>query len=230
MTFQNAINNNQVTSINIVTFLASGTYTKPSNLLSAIVECVGGGGGTDGLGAPNANRCVVATSAGSGGYTRREYKASDLGATTTVTIGAGGLGGGIGPPTPGTAGGSTTFAAMTAGGGAKGATGAYSTDSTQNGGAGGTASGGDLNIAGSRGPNGSFFVGGGRALQQLIPVSAPSRLSPGGIMGSDLTPRAGGAYGGGASGHARINPGFTGEQAGAAGAAGIVIITELLGP
>ena len=230
MTTQNAVNNNQAVAINTVTFTSSGVYSKPNNLLMAIVECCGGGGGSDGLGAPAANRCVVASAGGAGGYVQKEYQASDLGPTTVVTIGTGGTGGGIGPPTPGTAGGTTTFDVLTAGGGAKGGTGAYATGSTANGGAGGIATGGDVNLPGSRGANGQLFIGGGRGLQQLIPLSSPSKLGPGGIMGSDLSARAGGVYGGGASGHGRINPGFTGEQVGAAGAAGIVIITEFLRP
>jgi len=41
----NALNNIQFTSVNMVTFTSNGTYTPPSNLLYAQIECGGGGGG-----------------------------------------------------------------------------------------------------------------------------------------------------------------------------------------
>jgi hypothetical protein len=88
----------------IQTFNASGTWTKPSSGTMAMIECWGGGGGgarynswTPGGG-------------GGGGYAMRWMPLSSLGATETVTIGAGGAGR-TGSNGNGSNGGTTTFGA-----------------------------------------------------------------------------------------------------------------------
>jgi hypothetical protein len=70
-------------------FLASGTWTKPSGITWVFIEAIGGGGG--GAGAVFAG--AAAGGGGGGGYASRLMLASSLGATETVTIGAGGAGG-----------------------------------------------------------------------------------------------------------------------------------------
>jgi hypothetical protein len=96
-------------------FTASGTWTKPAGLpddTPVYVEAWGGGGG---------GRSASNNAGGGGGaYAARWFRAGDLGATVTVTIGAGGA--------AQTAGGNTTFGtfltAFGGGGHTGGATGA----------------------------------------------------------------------------------------------------------
>lgn len=126
---------------NVESYLASGTWTKPEQGTWALIECWGGGGGgaDGGSGDPGSG-------GGGGGYNSRVVLLSDLGATETVTIGAGGSAGGNSPGN----GGNTTFGAwLTAYGGAGGA-GAGSGETTGGG-------GGGLYSAASDGVGGSGF-------------------------------------------------------------------------
>ena len=228
MPAQNAINNIQTSSTNIVTFTSNGTYTPPANLLYAVVECVGGGGGSAGVPAPGTLQVVTSSSAGSGGYVRKAYLRASLLPSVSVTVGSGGTGGAAGA-NPGNAGGNTTFLGLTAGGGQPGVGTASGATASADGGAGGTASGGDLNIAGYTGASASFQRDSTYYITNQAPVDTPSQTAGGGIYNPNQTARTGSLYGGGASGHARTDVFYPGSQAGAAGAAGIVIITEFLG-
>ena len=69
---------NSITTANILSVTIPGTYTYiPSSTMQyVIVECVGGGGGAPGSGA---------------GYAKSTLSASQVGASQTVTVGAGGL-------------------------------------------------------------------------------------------------------------------------------------------
>lgn len=72
-------------------YTANDTWTKPAGLKFIVVECRGGGGGGGGVGTTSG----AGTGAG-GGQGELSYKkilASALGATETVTVGAGGAGG-----------------------------------------------------------------------------------------------------------------------------------------
>lgn len=139
------------------TFLASGTWTKPTFGTIARIQTWGaGGGGTGGGGAATgSNNCP---GGGGGGYNERIIALSALGATETVTIGTGGTGGiqAVTPTPPGD-GGNTTFGSWLTGygggGGGDGSTG------TQVGGGGG----GPLGAASrtTAGAPGSPFSGAG---------------------------------------------------------------------
>ena len=76
---------------NVVTFTASGTWTRPANVRRILIYCLGGGGGGGG-GAVNAH------SAGGGSSGAIAVKWLDVTAiaSATVTVGAGGAGGASG--------------------------------------------------------------------------------------------------------------------------------------
>lgn len=135
-------------------FTSSGTYTKSARLKYIIVEGVGGGGDSNGS----------TNSGGGGGYFKKLILASNLSATTSVTVGANGA-----------TGGSTIFGSH--------ATGTGGTAS-----AGGTATGGDINISGGAGINsgsggtgGNYGIGGTSMLgNETDGDTAPSGYGVGG--------------------------------------------------
>ena len=150
-------------SFNFVTKTAtgSGTFTVPTDVYKLKVTCIGGGGGAGG-----AN-----SGGGGGGAGCIKVFAVTPGASYTYFVGAGG--------SAGTNGQDTTFSgtgvSMTAG---KGFAGAY-----VNGGAGGTATGGDLNISGQSGGNGTLDPYGG---------VAPFIGTGGSYNGGSASPNSGG--------------------------------------
>lgn len=181
-------------------FTSSGTWTKPSNLLYAIVEIVGGGGGGGGSNASS----YGGTGGGSGGYARKVFDNSSLSSTETVTIGAAGSAGSSG--SSGGAGGNSVFKTLTANGGGGG-------NCTGAGGLGGTSSGGDLNATGSS------ASGGTNTATKITSSGAPSYFGGGGASDGSSAGSNGqkGSGGGGAGGT---------SLSGGSGGAGLVIVTE----
>lgn len=129
----------------IVTFTASGTWTKDAGLKYVIVEGVGAGGGGGGTVDYAGGDGLGAFPGGSGGYFKKIIAAADLGATETVIIGTGGNGGS--PGNTGSTGGTTSFGSHAQSTGGIGG-------NTTTLGVGGTATGGDINIDGNDGISG----------------------------------------------------------------------------
>jgi hypothetical protein len=188
----------------VQTFTSSGTWTKPSGVTKVIVEVQGAGGsGTD------ANSSSSALNNGaSGGYVKKLIDVSSI-TSATITIGTGGA---ASSASSGNAGGDSVWSdgtnTLTAGGGGGGL------NTSFYGGVGGTAVGGDLNIAGQNGGayarrsggNSQFGYGG------IYGASAATGSDP------DSTGILPVGYGSGSVGV------YNGTSA--AGANGIVIVTE----
>lgn len=179
------------------------TWTKPAGLSHAEIEVQAPGGGS--RGSDTSTGTNITAGGGSGGYARRLMTAAELGSTETVQVGAGGLGSSASSdPDPATAGGTSAFGShITCTGGSPSA-------GTQ-GVAGGTATGGDINIEGSRSQSVS-------STSQLLGAGADSMLGKGGINVSNV-PQTPPGYGGGAAGAAD-------DAQGGDGAPGIIIVTE----
>jgi hypothetical protein len=207
---------------------ASGTYTKPADLKSLEVWCVGGGGGGGVAAATTAGQASGAGGGAGGGVASRLYKASDLAATVAYTVGAGGAGGTAGNGGNGLGGSPSTFAGLTGGGGNGGLFQAAtpSPGIGAGGGASANAVGGDLNLRSEPGDTGIAnphnrigFVLSGRggsnffATAVATPITNASAAGPAGNF-----PGGGGGGAGNGASQAIAN--------GGAGGAGAIILTE----
>lgn len=239
LTFNNSTKQTAAAPVNInINALTSGTsYTRPTNLLYALVIATGGGGGAGGADLGDTGSGSGSGGGGAGGTAIRMYTAAQLGATCAYVIGANGTGGSATNGTNGTAGGTTTFTpsgggtALSAPGGALGAgTGVPTVDGTAAGGVGGNPTGGVINIQGGDGDYGigadagEFGKGGGGG----------ASFWGGGATGTGrvtsaagVTGQSGRAYGSGGGGTGVVDS--TTGGAGGNGKPGVIFILEYLG-
>lgn len=201
-------------------FTANSTWTKRVNLVSADVIVVGGGAGGRSGGISPSSDSGNGAGGGAGGLSQGSFLAADLGATESITVGAGGTGG-IGPigagsaaATNGTNGGASSFGAhLSANGGI--------CQNFNGGGTGGTGSTQD-------GATGGY---GGRSNDpdKTAQTGSSATLAPGGGGGGGATDEGaastGGAAGGtgdsGDGGAAGGTPGGTGVPNGVNGGDGV---------
>lgn len=212
-------------------YTSNDTWTKPAGLHHIIVEVVGGGGGGGGTTAGTATNPGCAMAGGGGEYAKKKILEAALGATETVTVGAGGTAGAAGNNAGGTGGTSSLGTLVTAIGGTGGdgdSSGVATLPFTgiSSGGAGGTGgTGGDITIKGTTGLPGVKWsttvttgsVGGNSHLSGLIRSTTAGTTDEDGVAGA--------AYGGGGTGGRSTNNAGT-DRAGGAGAAGVVIVWE----
>lgn len=217
----------------VIQFFNSGTptYTPTSGMKFCIVEVIGGGGGGGGANSTGAGQVSNGGGGGGGGYARGVFTAAEIGASVSITIGAGGTAG-ANTGGNGGQGGTTIFGALTNATGGFGGIGGGTAAvvSTTLGGAGGVGSPGtgDFATIGSAGTNGAGSFAAGFAKGG---TGGCSYICGGGGVGACVnTGRAAGAvgstYGGGGGGSAVMasQTGF----AGGVGGIGCVIVTEFI--
>jgi hypothetical protein len=191
-------------TVDVQSFTAGGTWTKPANAALVLVDCAGGGAGGEKAGASAAGRGGAA-----GQRVERWIPAANVASTESVTIGAGGA--------PGTAantdtkGGDTSFGThvVAAGGGTPTdprvrwqGTSASAT---------GFGSGGVATADGFVGNGGPGGGGGGATVIGNPAGSGGSIASTVTRSGSDATPGTGGG-GAGASDQSKGGVGFSGDN------------------
>jgi len=229
MTTNNALNSPApaINVVNVQVFPTSGTYTPSSGLVEAMVYAIGGGGSGGGSTNSSPSTASAGGGGGSGGTTQALLSAAQIGASQTVTIGAGGVGA---SGTSGTGGGTTSFGSLLTalGGGPGNATAGTAVSIVVFGGAGANAgtvsSGTAINVApgsvgqyayldisgdGVSGSGGASTIGGG-----AFPVTGSAVNGNNGVANT----------GGGGSG--AINFGSTGSMTGGNGGSGYVIVIE----
>ena len=203
-------------------FTASGTYTPTANMKYCTIECIGGGGAG---GYTTATSGATSAGGGGGGYARSTLSAATVGASQTVTIGAGGTSNGA--TSSSTAGGNTSLGTLVvANGGAEGT--ASMSAVGVNGTAGGRGITGDVKLQGGGGgaslvSSTSVFIA-GYGGSSAYGGSVMGRPTVGSGQSGDV---AGGPnYGTGGSGACTATSGTVKD--GGAGVSGVIIITEYI--
>lgn len=225
-----------VASVNVQTFTVSATYTPTPKLLFAEFIVVGGGGSAGGVGAGTA--AGVSAGAGAGSLTECFATAAQIGASATVTVGTGGAA----PVAGANSGNNGNPSTVTSVAGLSLATtgGAFSsgnantvTPAIYTGGAAGALPGapcgGATVILANRGGFGTIGLSTGAVAGSYSGTGGPGPLGGGSnprtITGQDGAVAVGYGTGGGGAFSAADST----AHAGAAGAAGVVIVKEYLG-
>ncbi len=208
--------------LNIQIFDTPGadTYTPTTGMEYVIVQCVGGGGGAGNAQSPGPGAPVATGGGGAGGFSQGFFDAATIGVSQALVIGAAGAGGAASGANAGSNGADTTFGSLITAGGGAGSVGAYNISFPPDGGVGGTAVGGYLNING----------------QQGAPGTGATTSASGGIGGSNPLGQGGSARGGAGAGYvgtgygaggggSAVGTGGIGVHA-ANGTSGIVIVYE----
>ena len=208
----------------VQTFTANGTWTKPTGVNSALFICAGGGGAGGGSSDTAAGQGSAGVGGGAGAYAQL-YKTAPA-ASYAITIPAAATG--ISDAAGNNGGNVTVGAILTCNGGTGGGRiAATGVTSVLAGGAGGTASGGDLNMAGAGGgpalstadAAGNYYPTGGKGGDNPIGQGGAGGIATSGDGAANTGTGCGGGGGGTAS---ALAPGTA--HAGGAGAAGCVIV------
>lgn len=210
----------------LVVFTSSGTFSKAGYTWAKRYRAtvIGGGGGGGGAAVTSTSEVSGGGGGGAGGYATKAGLVSGLGASVTVTVGAGGTGG-VGGAV-GSSGATSSFGtvAVAGGGGGGGHQAATGTVPRQQIGAtGGAATAGDLQVTGQPGTPAllsGFLVG------QVVGGSGGSGPWGGGARGATAGV-AGTAPGGGGSGAANRQNQASAVDGGAGGAGRVLV--ELYG-
>lgn len=229
--------------VNIIYLMTAGAgvYIPTLGMSQVTIECIGGAGSgnTQAAAFTNyaGNNWYLNSPGGGGAYSRKTYTSDQIGSSQSYFIGAGGI-----APASGTQNGvdgqDTTFGSgsllITAGGGGGGIipTGTPPPGRVNEGGLGGEASGGDLNVDGT---DGAMFYG---EFPGAVPVRIIANASAGnsfyGVgaysIASSTTPVTGvnGSQGAGGGSVVLVVP-TAGQVVGGNGGDGLIIITEYLG-
>lgn len=202
-------------------FTASGTWTRPAGVNSALFVCTGGGGAGGGSANPGASQASEGGGGGAGGWAQLYKTAPASTYTITIAAAATGVSGAAGNN-----GGATTVGAiLTCNGGTGGSTqGANSGTNAVTGGVGGTAASGDINVSGAAGApgfnitNAGYSVAGNGGGNHLgMGGAGPVITTVASTVGSAATQCGGGGSGAASNGNG------VGAQLGGAGATGCVI-------
>lgn len=219
-------------SVVVQVFTGNGTYTytPTAGMLYCTCETIGSGGGGAGVPLTGAGAVAAGGGGGAGGYARKTVSKATIGASQTITIGAGGTGG-TGNAAGNNGNTSSVGVIVTASGGTGGANGGAAATSCNSGGSGGAGASGDVNITGQSGFP-SFGVFNAATSAVASGAGGASLLGGGGTSRSGQTAssgngNAGSNYGSGGSGAINTESQGTARNGGA-GSDGIVVITEFV--
>lgn len=212
------LNPASITAVRRQIFTSSGTYTPDATMVYALIECWGSGGAGGGV-VGSATGTRGGGGGGAGGYSASIKTAAQVGASQTVTIGAGGTGSSA--ATGGNGGATSVGSLVVANGGSGGGLNDGSTGFGTAGAGGAVGTGDDARLGGPGFP-------GNYATITTVMAMGGQGGGPGGGAGRISLSSAGAGNnanvaGGGSGGAANAS---SSSVAGGSGGGGIVVITE----